>query len=230
MSAQSKPQRVVAELGRPETPEETAARKAESSRNHRKRQTVNNLVFSLLATLGVVLIIVLIVPRSDTSLLPDVDYHTAAQKAQEARDEVIMDPELPADWTSNSAKLSVTEPPAISDWYIGLITPDDQFMGITQGFDANPTWQAQQLNGSLADSTLDIDGVTWTVYDNRDGSGPDDTGNVEYALATESGTSTVLIFGTASDEDFRTVAEAIAAQVKAGDAGAAGDTQSKGGS
>jgi hypothetical protein len=45
--------RVVAELGRPETPAETAARKAESSRLHRQRQTVNNLVYSLIATLGI---------------------------------------------------------------------------------------------------------------------------------------------------------------------------------
>ncbi|SEB35149.1 Protein of unknown function [Paramicrobacterium humi] len=230
MSTKTKPPRVVAELGRPETPEETAARKAENSRNHRMRQTVNNLVFSLLATLGIVLVIVLLVPRSDTSLLPDVDYHASAAKAQEARDEVIIDPKLPDDWTSNAARLSEAEPPAVSDWYIGLITPDDQFIGIVQGFDANPTWQAQQLEGSLADSTIDVDGVTWTVYDNRDGSAPSDEGNVHYALATESGPSTILLYGTASDEDFRTVAKAIAAQVKAGAAGAAGDTQQKGGS
>ncbi|PFG31748.1 DUF4245 domain-containing protein [Paramicrobacterium agarici] len=215
MSPQQKPPRVVAELGRPETPEETAARKAEDSRKYRSRKTVSNLVYSLLATLGLVLVIVLIVPRSDTSLLPDVDYHAAAADAQEVRDEVILDPELPDDWTSNGAKLSIVDDPAISDWYIGLITPDEQFIGIRQGFDANATWQSQQLDDSLADSTITIDGVTWTVYDNRDGQSSSDNGNIEYALATEAGTSTILIFGTAETSDFRTVAEAVAGQVKA---------------
>lgn len=215
MSPRNKPPRVVAELGRPETPEETAARKDENSRNYRKRKTVNNLVYSLLATLALVLVIVLIVPRSETSLLPDVDFHSAAQDAQSARDEVILDPELPSGWTSNQAKLNSAEAPQISYWYIGLITPDEEFVGIKQGFDADATWMARQLNDSLADTTVTIEGVEWTVYDNRDGSGPSDQGNVEYALATESGTSTILIYGTATDDDIRTVAEAVAEQVKA---------------
>lgn len=215
MTPQQKPPRVVAELGRPETPQETAARKAEDSRRYRSRKTVSNLVYALLATLALVLIIVLVVPRSDTSLLPDVDYHSAAAHAQEARDEVILDPVLPEGWTSNSATLSVVDEPSISDWYIGLLTPDEQFIGIRQGFDANATWQAQQLEGALADTTVTIDDVTWTVYDNRDAQGPDDPGNIEYALATEAGTSTILIYGTATVDDFHTVAEAVADQVVA---------------
>ncbi|WP_437584532.1 DUF4245 domain-containing protein [Paramicrobacterium sp. CJ85] len=214
MSPRTQP-RVVAELGRPETPEETAARKAEDSRKYRMRKTVNNLVFSLLATLGLVLVIVMIVPRSDTSYLPDVDYHEAAQQAQASLDVTIMDPKLPDGWTSNAATLSTAEEPRISDWYIGLITPDEQYIGIRQGFDADATWQSQQLKGTFADTTVTIDGVEWTVYDNRDAAKTDDLGNVEYALATESGSSTVIIYGTAKDKDFHTVAEAIADQVKA---------------
>ncbi|QPZ39558.1 DUF4245 domain-containing protein [Paramicrobacterium chengjingii] len=215
MTRQQKPPRVVAELGRPETPEETAARKAEDSRNYRMRKTVSNLVYALLATLAIVLIIVLIVPRSNTSLLKNVDFHSAAEDAQASRDEVIIDPQLPDGWTSNKAKLSSVRTPQISLWYIGLLTPDEQFIGIKQGFDANATWQSQQLEGALADTTVTIEGITWTVYDNRDGSGPSDPGNIEYALATESGSSTILIYGTAKTDDIRTVAEAIAEQVKA---------------
>ena len=61
----ARPPRVVAELGRPETPEETAARQAENSLKHRQRQTVTNLVLALGASLLVVLALVLLVPRSD---------------------------------------------------------------------------------------------------------------------------------------------------------------------
>jgi hypothetical protein len=46
----AKAKRVVAELGRPETPEEEAARRAENSRLYRQRKTVNNLVYSLIVT------------------------------------------------------------------------------------------------------------------------------------------------------------------------------------
>ena len=55
--------RVVAELGRPETSQETADRKAESSRLYRVRKTPSNLVWALLVSLGVVLVMVMITPR-----------------------------------------------------------------------------------------------------------------------------------------------------------------------
>ena len=68
MAQKQKPPRIVAELGRPETPEETAARRAENSLKHRQRQTVQNLILALGASLLVVLVIVLIVPRSDAPM------------------------------------------------------------------------------------------------------------------------------------------------------------------
>jgi hypothetical protein len=45
--------RIVAELGRAETPDETAARKAESSRVYRASQNTRNLVAALIVTIAV---------------------------------------------------------------------------------------------------------------------------------------------------------------------------------
>lgn len=205
-----RPPRVVAELGRPETPEETAARKAENSRNYRKRKTINNLVYSLLVCVALVVVIALAVPRSDTSLLEDVDYHAVAADAQKSSDAPLADPELPGSWSANRAETDTEG--GVSSWNIGLITPSDQFIQITQGFDANETWLSDQLRKSAASSTLTVDGVEWTVYDNRE---LDDVGNVEYALTTEAGTSTFIVFGTATEEEFLTVASALTDQVTA---------------
>ena len=55
--------RVVAELGRPETAQETADRKAEFSRTYRASQNTRNLIAALLVTLAVVVVIVFAVPR-----------------------------------------------------------------------------------------------------------------------------------------------------------------------
>ena len=52
---------IVAELGRPETPEETAARKAENSRKRRANQTAFNLIVATIASLGIVLFLVVVV-------------------------------------------------------------------------------------------------------------------------------------------------------------------------
>src|SRR6478735_6355945 len=97
-----KPPAVVAELGRPETPEETAARKAQNSANHRNRQTVNNLVYSLLATLALVAVIVLVVPRGNpTADAPAIDYAKVAQEAQGSEPDPLLVPKLPAGWKAN---------------------------------------------------------------------------------------------------------------------------------
>lgn len=205
--------RVVAELGRPETPEETAARKAENSRNYRARKTINNLVYSLLATVGVVALIVLVVPRSDQPLDRAVDWRSVTQEAQQTRQETLVNPELPDGWSSNYAEIRSTGTGGVTSWNVGFVTPSDEFVGITQGFDADPTWLATQLNRSVASSVTTIGGLEWTVYDNREST--DGFGNVHYALTTEAGTSTVAVFGTGSIDEITLVAEAIAPQVAA---------------
>lgn len=209
MSSRRQP-RVVAELGRPETPQETAERKAENSRNYRKRKTINNLVYSLLVCVGVVLVIALAVPRADNSLLREVDYSAVAAEAQSSTEHILANPELPGSWSANRAETDKTG--GVSSWNLGLITPDKAYIGIVQGFDANETWLSQQLRQQAATSTITVDGVEWTVYDNR---GREDVGNMEYALTTESGASTFIVFGTADGDEFLTVASALADQVSA---------------
>lgn len=205
------PGRVVAELGRPETPEETAARKAENSRAYRARKTVNNLVFSLLATVGVVVLIVLVVPRSDAPLDRAVDWRSVTAEAQQTREETLVNPDLPDGWSSNYAEIRSTGTGGVTSWNVGFVTPTDEFVGVVQGFAADPTWLSTQLNRSAASSVTTIGGLEWTVYDNR--ASTDGFGNVHYALATEAGTSTVAVFGTGTDEEIALVAEAIAPQV-----------------
>lgn len=213
MSPRTKPPAVVAELGRPETPEETAARKAQNSANHRSRQTVNNLVYSLIATVALVVVIVLVVPRGNpTSSAPAVDYASVAQQAQGSEPDRLLVPELPSDWTSNSAELRTKTADGVDAWYIGLLTPKGQYIGVIQGFGANDSWVADQVDRTRISGTRELSGVKWDVYDNR--SSGSSTGNVDYALATSAGKSSVVVFGTASDDEFTTVASALAGQLR----------------
>ena len=205
--------RVVAELGRPETPEETAARKAENSRKHRQRQTLKNLVLALAASLGVVFIIVLLVPRSDGPIDRDVDVAAVARQAQLGQEEQLAVPTLPDGWSSNAAELRVNDVDGVTAWYIGYLTPSDEYVGMYQGFDANPTWVADQLSRTIATGVTTIDGVEWTVYDNRQSNA--DVGNARYGLVTEAGTSTFVLIGTATTEEFETLATALVPAIDA---------------
>ena len=69
----SKQPPIVAELGRPETPEETAARKAEFSKTYRAGQSFRNLIAALIITLAVVAVVIFGVPRGEPASEPQID-------------------------------------------------------------------------------------------------------------------------------------------------------------
>jgi hypothetical protein len=203
---------VVAELGRPETPAETAARKAEASRLHRQRQTVNNLVYSLLATLGIVVVIVLIVPRNDPGIVgKPVNWHSIAAQGAGTEPDALLAPDLPKGWRANAAELRTGGAAGIDDWHIGFIAPDKQYIGLDQGFKADDTWVVTELDSIRATGSKTIDGVKWVVYDNRATLAKDD--NTTYGLETEFGSSKVVLAGTASPKEFETVARALSSQM-----------------
>ena len=208
-----RPPRVGAELGRPETPEETAARKAENSLKHRQRQTLKNLVLALGASLLVVLVIVLLVPRSDAPLDRDVDVQSIAAQAQIASDDPLAVPTLPEGWRANAAELRTSSVDDVTAWYVGYLTPSDEYLGMYQGIEANPTWVAGLLARTPATGTTTIDGVEWTVYDNRHTSV--DVGNAKYGLTTEAGDSTFVLLGTATPDEFETLATALVPTIRA---------------
>lgn len=76
--------RIVAELGRPETPAETADRKAAASRAHRQSKTFRNLVAALLVIMAVVAVVYFGVPRGSLPDPEEADVAAAAQSASEA--------------------------------------------------------------------------------------------------------------------------------------------------
>jgi len=208
---QPKPPAIVAELGRPETPEETAARKAENSRKHRANQTLRNLIWSLVASVALMLVIVIVVVRPDQPEREAVDFAAVASQAQPTIDEPLAVPAVPAEWKSNNADLGEAQD-GVSTWYVGFITPASEFIALSQGIDANPTWLVTQLDQHLATGTEIVDGHEWTVYDARDS---DDPGNLAYAMVTEAGDSTYVLYGTADDNEFRTFAASVGAEIDA---------------
>jgi len=205
--------RIVAELGRPETPEETFARKAENSRKHRANQTLLNLVVATAASLGIVLFLVLVVVRPTDQTPVSADYQTIAADSQTNASEPLLAPSLPETWYANSARLGTTS--SVQTWYVGFVTPrtdstpSEQFIALEQGIGANPTWLGIVTDGALATGTIEIDGIEWTIYDRRSSA---DTGNYAYSLSAEIAGSTVVLHGTATDAQFELLAASIAAE------------------
>lgn len=205
-------QPVVAELGRPETAEERADRKAEASRRRREAQTFLNLVIALVASLGVVLLVVLVVVRPDPAPREPIDYTAIAAAASLESGTPLAAPVLPKGWWANAATFTAKASDGVASWYAGFVTPRNEFVALRQGLDANPSWVSQQLAGRAATGTTEIDGVTWNVFDYRT---TKDVGNLAYAMTTEGSpdargvVSSFVLFGSAIDAEFETVASAL---------------------
>ena len=201
---------IVAELGRAETPDEIAERKAAASAKRRSNQTAVNLVLALLSSLGVVALVVLVVVRPGSIDRDPVDYAAVAADAQQAVDVPLVVPDLPAGWTANRAKLVTGGPDAIDSWQIGLLTPGEQYIGFVQGIEVDGRWMSEQTAGAETTGRVTIGDRVWQVHDRRDA---DDPGNLAYILTTVSGASTVVLGGTASDAEFEQLATAVDAQL-----------------
>ncbi|MET0812126.1 MAG: DUF4245 family protein [Microbacterium sp.] len=205
-------QRVVAELGRPETPDETAARKAESSRVYRSSQTTRNLVAALIATLVVVAVIIFAVPRGTPPAAEPLDIAAAAERVSAAEDRIAIAPELPADWAATRA--TIDGDGSLRTWLI-LTTPTDEeipgFLRIAQGFDADEAWPSRVLSGAAPVGSVTIDGIAWDRYELD----PSRTGNISVALATDAGTDTVLVYGDADESTLEQVAGSVTDEVRA---------------
>lgn len=205
--------RVVAELGRPETPEETFARKAENSRKHRANQTLFNLVIATVASLGLVLFLVLVVVRPANQAPVTADYQSIAADAQTNSSEPLIAPPIPKDWYANAARLGTNS--SVQSWYIGFVTQPEsaaQFIALEQGIDANETWLSIVTDGAPATGTTAIDGIEWTIYDRRSSAA---TGNYAYSMSAKISESTVVLHGTATDDEFQLLAELVAADAEA---------------
>lgn len=205
--------RVVAELGRPETADETAARKAASSRKHRENRTFTNLLVAIVVCLGVVVVMVLVVVRPPMPEREPIDVAAAAAGSQIVTDEPLIVPELPEGWGANAAEIR-TGGDDIVTWHVGYITPAEQYLFVQQAIDANPTWLVAAIESAIPTGERTIDGVTWIEYDQREA---EDPGNLAYVLTTEHEASTVVVGGTAEAEELQSFAEAVSAQLAAGE-------------
>ncbi len=195
-------QRVVAGLGRPETPDETAARKAESSRIYRSSQTFRNLIAALLATVAVVAVVYFAVPRGTGPEPEPVDVAASAAAAQATLGRTVIVPDAPADWRANSARMED------GAWRV-VYAPAEDFVRIAQGFDQGDAWVSRIIGGYAATGTETIAGITWDVYEvPRDAA-------LSYALATTAGPDTILIYGPMSPEIAAQAAAAVADDVQA---------------
>lgn len=185
----------------------------DAAAKRRARQTIRNLLLSLVACLGLVLAIVLIVPRDNSSRIQRVDYKSIGAEVASSTGLNIMIPELPEGWWCNKATWTGKSPDGVKTWYLGLIGPNNQYVGFTQAFDVNPTWFVGQLGQGAAVAGPKYAGNGWWQWDASPQHDPMQTRDHVWAFQTKAiekaSGEAYLLYGAESVKDFQKIASVL---------------------
>lgn len=164
-----------------------AAQRADRE-SKRLRQTVRDMLLSMLAVTGVVLVLVAPWNWSTPDPVKEVDAVPVIAGAREAFDWPVLAPQdLPATWRATSARIETAadgQPVVVLGW----VSPATEYVGLQQsptkitGFLSSVT-----LNGVRADD-LAVGGDTWTRYVNAD--------ETRRSLVRTAGDITYIVTGT----------------------------------
>ena len=166
--------------------------------------SAKNLVYSLLAVLAMVAVLVAIVPRPDSLGGPPVPIgQKAAQVKAETGWPIVTPQGLPASWVPTSVRY-VPVTGGFQTWHVGYRTPSGTFVAVEQTQGANREWIAAQTNRAPRTGTVEVAGRTWEKYV-RDTK----TQNSLLSVAAGPDELTTLVTGDASFEDIETYIEAL---------------------
>jgi Protein of unknown function (DUF4245) len=158
--------------------------------------SAKNLVLSLAAVVGMVLVLILVVPRVSSVSGPPVDVHATAVDVKGRTGWPIVEAVgLPDGWNTTSARF-VRTTDGFSTWHAGYQTPSGTYVAVEQTMDPTPLWLEAQTNRAPRTGTLEAGGRTWAKYER-------DT-KVQNSLVDDpeaAGQLTTLVTGTASFEE-----------------------------
>jgi hypothetical protein len=154
--------------------------------------SAGNMVRSLLVIGGLVLLLILLVPRVSSVSGPPVDVAaTAATVARDTGRPVLVAAGLPKGWEETSARY-VRSTGGLMTWHAGYRAPDGTYVAVEQAADATKAWVEAQTNRARRVGELTAAGRTWTTYA-RDGK----VQNSMVDRRTGTGEVTTLLTGTA---------------------------------
>ena len=178
---------------------------SDAAAKRRARQTLINLLLSLGATIGVMLVLILAVPRDDSNRVQAVDYQEVASQAASEAPGALLVPTLPVDWYSNAARYRSVAQDGVATWYAGFVGPNSEFIAMTQGFDVNQTWIQIQLEANKSTGEITLGDQSWTIYETTKTN--TQAKSKDFLMLLEYQNHAVLVYGVAPKqqlEDFAT--------------------------
>jgi len=178
---------------------------SESERPGRYQRTTNGLVAAMVITVVAVVGVIGLMSlfRDEPDIKPEeVDYLEIVGLAQDADIKPVYPAELPKGWIATRAEVLPDAPPGFD---LALLTDDDEFVGLV--------WSGEPIDDLLAErvddeDVEDADPLTAQDSVTRQWDGYADPGG-DLAYAAEVGDHAVLVYGSAPEDDVRTVVESL---------------------
>jgi Protein of unknown function (DUF4245) len=145
--------------------------------------------------------------RDQPDLEPDVDYASCVAYLQEADVSVVYPQELPSGWRASVIHYVGGNPP---EWRIGLLTGDDEFVGVVQQQDDVDDLLTQYVdeNPSQGEDATPANGLGATVWQTWSDAGGDHAFSTELSSGPLAGES-LLVYGSAPVTDQEAVLRAL---------------------
>lgn len=183
----------------------------DAAAKRRARQTVINLSLALAATVAVALVMIMITPRDDSNLIKPVDYMSiAADVSKSTSVEVAIPSGIPEGWWANAARFNDAPADGVKTWHVGFVGPNNQYIGIDQGFKVNSTWIAQKTQQYVYVADIPISS-TGSKLQKYNGSVDKTKGQQMWVWLFDG--NAVLISGTGNEEEFRQFADLLGIQL-----------------
>lgn len=201
----------MGENGRVSEPQDTptaAAPKPVLTPKQAKRanSSVIGMLIAVAATLGLVVPVILLNPtHTAETYARNVDVATIAEQAEDAAGYPPLAVSLPEGWTSNFARWNGGGADGVAFWEVGYLTPEREFIQLTQTDAANPTWTAQRTGTAQPSGQRDIESVTWELLDSEDG---------DAYLTAEVEGFTLILNGTAELAEFDVLGGAVVNELR----------------
>ena len=184
----------------------------DAAAKRRARQTVTNLVLALGASVAIVVGLVLIVPRSESSLIQKVDYVSIGQDAASSTELPVVIPDIESTWWCNSARW-IAQPGdgTKAAWYAGFVGPQNEYIGFTQTYATNETWLALKLSGLKKTGSLEVNKLNWQLWTSPEKHVP--AKSKDNILVATVKNDTLMVYGTASESAMKSFATQISKKV-----------------
>lgn len=125
------------------------------------KKSAADMLRSLAVIVGIVVVIVLAVPRPTSVAHPTADVAAAAKGAAITLGwEPAVPQDLPAGWSATSAYIDDSGSGTLT-WHVGYLTADGHYASIEQAAKVTDRWEEILTSGGTSRDPRTIDGTTW---------------------------------------------------------------------